>query len=82
MRFTLAAAAALISLVATASAAPDHAARAAIDVPPATSRQACTAHSHLLAHAAYRPGAGDLAMRCGQLLSTDTLLTVRRWDRT
>jgi hypothetical protein len=41
----------------------------------------CLAGGHLVAHAAYRP-ADVPTLRCGQLLTTDTLVTLHHWDHT
>jgi hypothetical protein len=49
--------------------------------PPADSA-ACLNHGRLLARAAYRPASTDDSLRCGHLLSTDTLLKVRHWGQT
>ena len=35
-----------------------------------------------LSHAAYLPEAAGKVAGCGHFLSTDTLMTVHRWDRT
>jgi hypothetical protein len=43
--------------------------------------QECLGGSQLLAHAAYTP-ASMMSARCGQPLSTDTLMTAHRWNRT
>ena len=53
--------------------------KAFAQVPPSS---ACMNNSHLASHVAYWPGQPDVALSCGHLLSTDTLLTVHRWDRT
>ena len=42
----------------------------------------CMDHSGLMSHVAYLPTVSGSEMRCGRLLSTDTMLTVHRWDRT
>ena len=42
----------------------------------------CMDHRSLMSHVAYLPTASGPAMRCSRLLSTDTMLTVHRWDRT
>ena len=42
----------------------------------------CMDHRSLMSHVAYLPTASGPEMRCGRLLSTDTLLAVHRWDRT
>ena len=44
---------------------------------------ACKDGARLLSHAAYMPAADNVpSIRCGQKLSTDTLMTVHRWNQT
>ncbi len=43
---------------------------------------ACLQPGLLLSHAAYLPTAVENTARCGQLLSTDTVLSVHHWDQT
>jgi len=50
--------------------------------PVPAARAGCLDNSRYVSHVAYAPGAAPLPRRCGHLLSTDTLLAVRHWDRT
>ncbi len=44
---------------------------------------ACKDGERLLSHAAYVPAADSVpSIHCGQKLSTDTLMTVHRWNQT
>ena len=44
---------------------------------------ACATGARLLSRAAYMPGeTASPSIRCGQPLSTDTLMTVHRWSQT
>ena len=42
----------------------------------------CLKGGLLLSHAAYVPTAAENTQRCGQFLSTDTVLSIHRWDQT
>ena len=44
--------------------------------------QGCMDNTRLVSHVAYLPVDPTATMRCGHLLSTDTMLTVHHWDRT
>jgi hypothetical protein len=51
-------------------------------VPPVSiGRAGCLDNSRMLSHTAFVPQAGP-PPRCGKFLSTDTLLSIRRWDQT
>jgi hypothetical protein len=50
--------------------------------PSPAARAGCLDNSRYLSRTAYTPTATSIPPRCGHLLSTDTLLTIRRWDRT
>jgi len=54
----------------------------AITQPAPPARAGCLDNSRFFSHTAYMPASTDLTPRCGHLLSTDTLLTIRRWNRT
>jgi hypothetical protein len=69
----------LLSASAVAAGQPP-ARRAAVT--PHADRAACLDQGRLLSHAAYLPTATDDSLRCGHLLSTDTLLKVRHWGQT
>ncbi len=56
-------------------------ARKAFVAAPAEHPQGCLGGAGL-SHAAYLPEATGKVAGCGHLLSTDTLMTVHRWDRT
>ncbi len=43
-------------------------------------RTGCLDNSRYLSRTAYTPAATSIPPRCGHLLSTDTLLTIRQWD--
>ncbi|GEM_PF-4646807 len=58
--------------------APAHAASDA----PVPGTWSCPGGSRFLSHAAYIPAAGGGTVRCGRFLPTDTMMTIRRWDRT
>jgi hypothetical protein len=49
---------------------------------PIAGLDACLGRMRLLSHAAYIPAVTQRAVRCGHYLPTDTMMTVRRWDRT
>ncbi len=71
------------SVNAMAASVPDHAqmpAQKAFASVPKGTTQSCMAGDRLLSHAAYTPGAQPL--RCSELLSTDTLMKIRRWSST
>jgi hypothetical protein len=51
-------------------------------VTPRVNSAACLNQSRLLSHAAYLPTSTDDNLRCGHLLSTDTLLKVHHWGQT
>jgi hypothetical protein len=54
----------------------------AIAQPAPASRAGCLDNSRFFSHIAYVPAAAGQTPSCGHLLSTDTLLAVRRWNRT
>jgi hypothetical protein len=54
----------------------------AIDQPAPSARAGCLDNSRFFSHTAYVPAASEQTPRCGHLLSTDTLLAVRHWNRT
>jgi hypothetical protein len=65
----------------TASSARPTAHKTMVQPSPAA-RAGCLDNSRYLSRTAYTPTATSIPPRCGHLLSTDTLLTIRRWDRT
>ncbi len=80
---TSGASAAAPSMPSSERAAPTQApARNAFDAGQTGADQSCMNGSRLLSHAAYVPAGAERAVKCGQLLSTDTLVTVHRWDHT
>jgi hypothetical protein len=66
---------------AAATAAPRAPARTTLYSAGDAAQQGCAARPALLSKTAWRP-ADTVTRHCGQLLSTDTLLTVRRWAHT
>lgn len=54
----------------------------AITQPAPAARAGCLDNERFFSHTAYTPAATGQAPRCGHLLSTDTLLTIRHWNRT
>ena len=74
------AAALMGALPALAAGNPVPAHRAAAKPPVPGS--ACMDNSRYVSHVAYIPSRPDQVMSCGHLLSTDTLLSVRHWDKT
>jgi len=50
--------------------------------PSPAPRAGCLDNSRYLSRTAYLPAATSIPPRCGHLLSTDTLLTIRQWDHT
>jgi hypothetical protein len=51
-------------------------------VTPLGKTAACLNQGRLLSHAAYLPTSTDDSLRCGHLLSTDTLLKIHHWGQT
>jgi hypothetical protein len=49
---------------------------------PVSGPDACLGGMRFLSHAAYVPAVADHSVRCGHYLPTDTMMTIRRWDRT
>ncbi len=49
---------------------------------PTAPEASCLDSSRLVSHVAYLPVDPERTLRCGHLLSTDTMLTVHHWDRT
>ncbi len=69
------------SIAPSLAATPHLPARKAFVAQPADRPKACLGGAGLT-HAAYVPTADGKVAGCGQFLSTDTLMTVHRWDRT
>ena len=67
-----------VPALAASSQVPAHKAAAK---PPAPGR-ACMDNRRYVSHVAYIPSGPDQVIGCGHLLSTDTLLSVRHWDKT
>jgi hypothetical protein len=70
----------LISTTALAAGKPHS--HKAITSPAPAARAGCLDNSRFFSHTAYTPASVQQAPRCGHLLSTDTLLTIRHWNRT
>ena len=54
----------------------------AASVRPPDAGASCMDNSRYVSHVAYVPAGPAPSMQCGHLLSTDTMLTVHRWDKT
>ncbi len=74
-----------VGVASYAAAAPaDHArmpAQKAFDSERQQPAHSCMNGESLLSHTAYT-GAINCPLRCSELLSTDTLMKIRHWDRT
>jgi len=73
---------ALVLLLLGGIAAAKPPAHRAMDRPSPAARAGCLDNSRYVSHVAYVPAAALHTAPCGHLLSTDTLLAVRHWDRT
>jgi hypothetical protein len=67
----------LASIAAVSAKPPAH--KTMVQRSPAA-RTGCLDNSRYLSRTAYTPAATSIPPRCGHLLSTDTLLTIRQWD--
>jgi hypothetical protein len=70
----------LLASIAASSAKPP--AHKTMVQPSPAARAGCLDNSRYLSRTAYLPAATSIPPRCGHLLSTDTLLTIRQWDHT
>jgi hypothetical protein len=75
-------ASALILLAGIAASSAKPATHKALAQPSPSARTGCLDNSRYFSRTAYTPAATSIPPRCGHLLSTDTLLTVRHWDQT
>jgi hypothetical protein len=69
----------LSSIAASSAKTASH--RAIVQSSPAA-RAGCLDNSRYFSRTAYAPAETSIPPRCGHLLSTDTLLTIRQWNHT
>lgn len=78
-RFSISAFILLATITAASAKPPAH--KTMVQPSPAA-RAGCLDNARYLSRTAYLHAAMSIAPRCGHLLSTDTLLAIRRWNHT